>query len=172
MFFPLFLSLDKSVILDGNLQASPNCPGAAPAVLPVGPPYQNLVYLLLDAQARPILRAPPPSCSPRPSPCAPASSIQGLSHLFSSAWLSVPVRESGLPAPSFRPSTSGPFLPCPLIRVVIFLLPLHLFVSRINETKITFHNFWGGSGRPFRRREVLEGGRRSLSWWMISPVLG
>lgn len=44
-------------------------------------------------------------------------------------------------------------MPCPLIRVVIFLLPLHLLVSRINETKITFHNFWGIRAVP------LGGGR-------------
>lgn len=54
--------------------------------------------------------------------------------------------------------TSGTPLPCPLIRVDILLLHLHLFVSRINETKIAFWNFGGFRDIPLGRRRYVAWG--------------
>lgn len=115
-----------------------------------------------------------PSCAPHPSPVhsTPSGELLSVPQSPALSWVPHPRPHPTPPIPRGCPlicggvRESGVLTPsCPqVLHVVIFLLPLHLLVSRINETKITLHNFWGiraiplGGGRSGGRPELPEVG--------------
>lgn len=118
MFFPLILSLDEPQSSRRVIAARHPPTALGRPQLPCQPatlPQPCHIFPLHPAQA------PPPSCGPRPRPVHPAPillagsfpeclrpilaprPIRGLPHLSYSTWLSAPVQESGVPAPSPPP---------------------------------------------------------------------
>lgn len=143
MFSPLFLSLDNlSVILEDAGAA-----GHPPTALRVAPSCPAWTYpnLPLFSCSGPKPAACPgvptcPSCAPRRVLWSHPSEAASPNPQCSTWWPASMWKLGCCTPPS---SYLRSPLPCPLIQDIISPLPLHLFAPKINETKITFQNFWG-----------------------------
>lgn len=131
-------------------RSSPSWTLSSPCALCILPLPLTCASRLCPTASRPC----PPGPRPGPASFAPSTRLAQTAGVWS---------RSASPGFFRSPQTSGTSGPPPSYPLIllIFLLPLPLFVSRINETEITFQNFGGFGGVSSGSRRCLGEARRS-----------